>query len=652
MSTTNWQQHHGANPHSDGGTGFRVWAPKSQTVAVHLVSGDAAGTIPLSEEEHGYFSAAVPGAADGDRYFYQLDDGVLYPDPVSRSQPDGVHGASQIVDPRLFDWQDGAWGGIALERYVIYELHVGTFSCQGTFEGVIPHLDYLVELGISAVELMPVAQFPGSRNWGYDGVNLFAPQNSYGGPGELKRLVDACHRKGLAVILDVVYNHFGPEGNHLGAFGGYFTDKYHTPWGAAMNFDGPDSDQVRDFFIGNALYWIREFHLDALRLDAVDWILDQSARHFLRELACAVHEAQAILGRQLQLFAENDTNDVRLIEPHEAGGYALDAQWDDNFHHALRALLTGETSGYYEDFGQFSQLVKAYSEGFVYTGEYSSFRRRRHGAPSGDRPTSQFVAFSQNHDQIGNRKGGDRLCATQPLEKLLLAAGAVLLSPYLPLLFMGEEYGEQAPFHYFVSHSDLDLIEAVRRGKLLEHACGVCEGGIPDPAAEATFLESKLDLDLVREGEQAVILQFYRRLLALRRELPTLQVFQRDRIEVKGLAQQKILTVLRRAGSGASLCIFSFSNLQQIVELDFGAGDWVKVLDSSEQQWKGAGQVAPADLAVARDDESHLIPVNPFSLLVYVCAASPESAHSSSPRPIPLSAKALAQADARGEGEL
>jgi maltooligosyltrehalose trehalohydrolase len=500
---------------------------------------------------------------------------------------------------------------------VIYELHVGTFSRQGTFVGAIPHLDYLVELGITAVELMPVSQFPGSRNWGYDGVNLFAPQNSYGGPGELKRLVDACHRKGLAVILDVVYNHFGPEGNHLGEFGGYFTDKYHTPWGRAMNFDGPDSDRVRDFFLGNALYWIQEFHLDALRLDAVDWILDQGARHFLRELAEAVHGAQAVLGRQLQLFAENDTNDVRLIEPQQIGGYALDAQWDDNFHHALRTLLTGETSGYYEDFGQFSQLVKAYSEAFVYTGEYSSFRRRRHGAPAGHRPTSQFVVFSQNHDQIGNRKGGDRLCATQPLEKLLLAAGVVLLSPYLPLLFMGEEYGEQAPFHYFVSHTDLDLIEAVRRGKLLEHASGICEGGIPDPAAESTFLESKIDLEPAREGEQAVILEFYRRLLTLRRELPALRVTDRAQMEVCGLAPQKIMTMLRRAGSEAVLCIFSFSNLQQIAELDFTAGSWTKALDSSEQHWRGPGQVAPACLPVALKNERHLIPVNPFSLLVY-----------------------------------
>jgi maltooligosyltrehalose trehalohydrolase len=616
MSRAGWQHNHGANVGNGGATRFRVWAPKAHTVSVHLVSGKAIGTVHLHEEEYGYFSKMIPDVGDGDRYYYQLDSGPLRPDPVSRFQPDGVHGSSQVVDPCIFDWQDRGWGGIPLERYVIYELHVGTFSLEGTFEGAIPHLDYLLELGITAIELMPLAQFPGSRNWGYDGVSLFAPQNSYGGPGELKRLVSACHRLGLAVVLDVVYNHFGPEGNYLGEFGGYFADKYHTPWGSAMNFDGPDSDRVREFFIGNALYWIEEFHMDALRLDAVDWILDQSAQHFLRELAEAVHGAQTKLGRQLQLFAENDTNDVRLIEPREIGGYAIDAQWNDNFHHALHTLLTGENTGYYEDFGQFSQLVKAFSEGFVYTGQYSSFRRRSHGGPVGDRPTSQFVVFSQNHDQIGNRKGGDRLCSTQPLEKLLLAAGAVLLSPYLPLLFMGEEYGEQAPFHYFVSHSDPDLIEAVRKGKHEEHASGICEGDIPDPAAESTFLESKINPGLARKGEQAIILQFYRRLLALRKELPSLRVFHREHIEVTGLPPQKVLTIRRVAG-GVVVCIFSFSNLQQIVRLYFTAGTWSKVLDSSAQAWRGPGDVAPASLVVIEEMESHLIPVNPFSLLVY-----------------------------------
>ena len=618
MEATRWQFELGANPAPEGGgTRFRVWAPKVQTIAVHIVSGKAASTVTLQPEEKGYFSATVPGVVDGDRYFYLPGNGPARPDPVSRFQPDGVHEASQVVDPRLFAWQDEAWNGIPLGRYVIYEIHVGTFTKEGTFEAVIPFLDYLVELGVSAVELMPVSQFPGDRGWGYDGVCLFAPQNSYGGPGGLKQLVDACHRKGLAVILDVVYNHFGPEGNHLGDFGHYFTDKYHTPWGRAMNFDGPHSDPVREFFIANAMYWIDEFHMDALRLDAVDWILDQRAQHFLQQIAAEVHRHREKRGRQIFLFAENDTNDMRLINPVHYGGYGIDAQWCDNFHHALRALLTGETTGYYEDFGQFGQMVKAYSDGFVYTGEFSSYRQRCHGGPVGERPTSQFVVFAQNHDQVGNRKCGDRLSAVQPLEKLLLAAGVVLLSPYLPLLFMGEEYGEKTPFHYFVGYTDPVLIEAVRRGKNEEHASGVCEGAIPDPEAEGTFWESKLDLAKPREGEQALILEFYRRLLALRKKLPALQVFNREQMEVTGLVQQKVLVFRREAENSAVLCIFCFSNTQESVTLQLPAGGWEKVLDSSAQHWRGQGEVAPANLVVAAPGSDSVIAINPFSLLVY-----------------------------------
>ena len=618
MEATAWQLDLGANPASEGGgTRFRVWAPKASTVRLQILSGQAVGSYQLQREEKGYFSLSVPRVADGDRYFFQPDDGPARPDPVSRYQPDGVHEASQVVDPRLFSWQDAGWSGIPLEQYVIYELHVGTFTREGTFEAAIPFLDYLLELGITAVELMPVSQFPGNRGWGYDGVSLFAPQNSYGGPGGLKQLINACHRKGLAVILDVVYNHFGPEGNHLGEFGLYFTDKYHTPWGSAMNFDGPHSDPVREFFIANALYWIDEFHMDALRLDAVDWILDQRAQHFLQQLAAKVHGHRARPGRRIYLFAENDTNDMRLINPVEYGGYGIDAQWCDNFHHALRALLTGETTGYYEDFGQFSQIVKAYNEGFVYTGEYSTYRNRCHGGPSGERPTSQFVVFSQNHDQVGNRKCGDRLSAVQSLEKLLLAAGVVLLSPYLPLLFMGEEYGEKAPFHYFVGYTDPDLIAAVRKGKREEHASGVCEGEIPDPEAESVFLESKIDPGLKREGEQALILEFYRRLLGLRRKMPALQVRDRRQMEVVGITGQKILVVRRQAQNNSVLCIFSFSNTQELVTLSLPGGSWEKVLDSSTPHWRGPGEDAPASVTVTESGKSSAIAVNPFSLLVY-----------------------------------
>ena len=616
MSAADWQFDLGAKV-SDSGTRFRVWAPKANSMSVLMLSGKAVGTVAMQPEGNGYYSVAIPGVVDGDRYLYQAGDRQARPDPVSRFQPEGVHEASQVVDPRLFAWLDQGWSGLPLEQYRIYELHVGTFTGEGTFQAVIPFLEYLVDLGITAIELMPVAQFPGNRNWGYDGVYLFAPQNSYGGPDGMKQLVNACHRKGLAVILDVVYNHFGPEGSYNDQFGYYVADKYKTPWGGAMNFDGPYSDPVVEFFMSNALYWINEFHVDALRLDAVDWIFDQTPNHFLRRLSGEVHTLRERLGRCIHLFAENDTNDPRLINPPEIGGYGIDAQWCDNFHHALRTLLTGETAGYYEDFGQFSQMVKAYAEGFVYSGEYSSFRKRRHGGSARGCPTSGFVVFAQNHDQIGNRKCGDRLSSKQSLEKLLLAAGVVLLSPYLPLLFMGEEYGEQAPFHYFVDHSDPVLIEAVSRGKNEEHASGICEGEVPDPSAESTYLESKIDLTLKREGEQALLLEFYRQLLAMRAKLPALQVFRRERMEVTGLSQQKTLAIRRWAENSELLCLFSFGNVQEEVVLSLPQGNWEKILDSSAHHWRGPGEVAAASIAVTNGNEQSTITINPFSVLVY-----------------------------------
>jgi len=617
MEAAEWRFDLGATVLPEGGTRFRVWAPKAGKTTLLMLSGKAVGQIAMEREEKGYFSVTVPEAGDGDRYLYLVDEGTPRPDPVSRFQPDGVHEGSQVVDPRTFPWTDAGWSGIPLEEYRIYELHVGTFTREGTFEAVIDRLDYLLGLGISAIELMPVSQFPGERNWGYDGAYPFAPQNSYGGPDGLKRLIDACHAKGLAVILDVVYNHFGPEGNYVAEFGDYFTGKYRTPWGGAINYDGPGSDAVVEFTVLNALYWLHEFHLDSLRLDAVDWIFDQTPKHLLQRLAEEVHSLREKQGRRVYLFAENDTNDPRLISPISRGGYGIDAQWCDNFHHALRTLLTQETTGYYEDFGQFGQLVKSYQEAFVFTGEYSRYRGRRHGAPVADHPTSQFVVFSQNHDQVGNRKCGDRLSACQPMEKLLLVAGVVLLSPYIPLLFMGEEYGERAPFHYFVDHSDPALIAAVFKGKHEEHASGYCEGEIPDPGAESTFLESKLDFSKKESGEHALIFEFYRKLLTLRRELPALQVFSRDCIEVTGLLQQKVISVLRRAGEDSVLCLFSFSNMREEVSIPFPVGNWELLLDSSTQHWRGAGEVSAGTLAVTDADARTTVTINPFSLVLY-----------------------------------
>jgi maltooligosyltrehalose trehalohydrolase len=612
-----WHLDIGATVLKEGGTRFRVWAPKAETVSVLVVSGKSIGSFPMERELKGYFSVTIPDVGDGDKYLYQLDGKTARPDPVSRYQPEGVNEPSQVVDPSLFNWQDQGWCGIPLEQYRIYELHVGTFTKEGTFEAVIPFLDYLIDLGISAVEIMPVSQCPGVRNWGYDGVQHYAPQNNYGGPGGMKRLVDACHRKGLAVILDVVYNHLGPEGNHFTDFGLYFTNKYRTPWGGAINFDGPYSDQVLEYFLSNGLYWIHEFHLDALRLDAVDWIFDQTPIPFLQRLSEEVQSYRDKYCKKVFLFAENDTNDVKLINPTAKGGIGIDAQWCDNFHHALRTLLTGENTGYYEDYGQFSQMVKAYQEAFVFTGEYSEYRKRRYGAPVGERPTSQFVVFSQNHDQVGNRKCGDRLSAEQPLEKLLLAAAVVILSPYIPLLFMGEEYGEKAPFHYFIDHSDKDLIEAVRKGKHEEHASGICPGEIPDPAADETFWESKLDLRTTREGEQALILEFYRKLLSLRQRMPALQVFDRRQIEIIPIEQKRVMAVTRHSGSNGVLSLFGFNNTQEKVQIKLPPGSWEKVLDSSSHHMRGPGEDAPGNIVVTDPGGATSIVVNPFSVLVY-----------------------------------
>jgi maltooligosyltrehalose trehalohydrolase len=473
---------------------------------------------------------------------------------------------------------------------------VGTFTAQATFDAIVPHLDELKDLGITAIELMPVAQFPGERNWGYDGVYPFAVQNSYGGPEGLKRLVNACHQRGLAVTLDVVYNHLGPEGNYLTSFGPYFTDRYQTPWGAAINFDGPDSDEVRRFFIENALYWVTEFRLDALRLDAVHGIFDFSALHFLQELASAVHEQAERLNRRIYVIAESDLNDVRLVRPPELGGYGLDAQWNDDFHHALHTLLTGERTGYYEDFGRLQDLAKAFAEGFVYTGAYSPARRRRHGNSSKDLSARQFVVCAQNHDQVGNRLKGDRLSALVSFEGLKLAAAVVLLSPFIPLLFMGEEYGETAPFPYFVSHSDADLIEMVRRGRREEFPCLQGSAEPPDPQEEATRQSASLDHSLRHQGKHRILYELYKELIKLRNETRAGVGLSKERLEVLCLERERTLVVRRWGREEQVAAIFHFGDTTVSVNVPLPHGRWVKRLASGEAHWHGPGRDLPTVL--------------------------------------------------------
>ncbi len=408
-----WTLELGANA-SDEGVRFRVWAPRVSSMSLKIAGEQR--EIPATREHNGYFSTYVRGLKSGTRYFYLLNGDQQRSDPVSRFQPEGVHGPSEVIDPQEFKWGDQDWEGIPQEKMILYEIHIGTFSDEGTFEAVLPYLDYFKkDLGVTAIELMPVSQFPGERNWGYDGVYPYAPQNSYGGPDGLKKLINACHQKGLAVVLDVVYNHLGPEGNYLGDYGPYFTERYKTAWGPAVNFDGPESDEVRRYVLDNALYWVTEYHIDGLRIDAIHGILDSSSRHILSEIRDEVHQQAKNLSRPVVVMVESDLNDARIIAPPGKGGYGLDAQWNDDFHHCLHTLLTRERDGYYQDFGDVRQMVKAVQEGFVYTGQYSSFRKRRHGNSSKHLPPTKFVVFSQNHDQVGNRLNGERLSALRTL---------------------------------------------------------------------------------------------------------------------------------------------------------------------------------------------------------------------------------------------
>lgn len=540
----------------------------------------------------GYQQVTVDGVAPVTRYFYQLANGKDLPDPVSRFQPEGVHGPSEIVAPH-FDWEDKHWFGLPIENYILYEVHVGTFTPEGTFDAVVPYLDDLVDLGITAVELMPVAQFPGCRNWGYDGVFPFAVQNCYGGPQGLKTLVNACHRRGLALVLDVVYNHIGPEGNVLPQFGPYFTDRYKTPWGPAINFDDAHSDDVRHFFIANALEWITDYHIDALRLDAVHAILDHSALNFLEELGDAIHQRGTELNRHVYVIAESALNDTRLIRPSEFGGYGLDAQWNDDFHHSLHTMLTKEREGYYVDFGDFQHMAKALSEGFVYSGRYSVNRRRRHGSSSRGIPPMKFVVYAQNHDQIGNRMLGERLSQLVGFEACKLASSVVLLSPFIPLLFMGDEYGESAPFQYFVSHSDPLLIEAVRRGRKEEFAGFKWSSEPPDPQSEQTFKRSKLAHPLKHQGRHRALLEYHKELIWLRKSLPALRCLSKENMDVVSFEEDHAIAVRRWSGDNEVLSIFNFSGreVRPIQNIPFGA--WRKRLDSEDARWMGSGATAP-----------------------------------------------------------
>jgi len=513
-------------------TTFRVWAPRPTRIDLVMsppapdgvtVPGSGQRSRPMTRGDDDWWSLDVPEAGPGTDYGFTLDGEGPFPDPRSPSQPNGVHGLSRTVDHAAFVWSDAGWAPAPLERAVIYELHVGTFSEAGTFEGVIGHLDRLVELGVTHVELMPVVESPGTRGWGYDGVDLFAPHHAYGGPDGLKRLVDACHARSLAVLIDVVWNHLGPDGNYLGRFGPYFSDRYRTPWGAAVNFDDAGSDAVRAFVVDNARLWLEDYHADGLRIDAVHAIFDRSATTILEAVAAAVHALGERLGRPLVAIAESDLNDPRLVRDVAHGGYGLDAQWNDDFRHALHVALTGEADGYHAQYDGIGDLATALRNVFVYDGRYSAFRDRSHGRPVGDLPATRFVGFLQNHDQVGNRALGERIGHLVPPEAVRAAAAIVLLGPFVPLLFAGEEWAATAPFQYFTDHEDENLAAAVRAGRRREfaelHRAGI---EVPDPQEEATFERSRLDWSERMRTPYAETLEWYRRLIAFRAAHPVL----------------------------------------------------------------------------------------------------------------------------------
>jgi maltooligosyltrehalose trehalohydrolase len=498
---------------------FSVWAPDARTVAVRI----GPQAYPLERSNDGWWKRELGEAQAATEYMFDLDGNGPVPDPKSPFQPRGVNGPSQIIDHSAFEWTDAHWQQQPLSSAIIYELHIGTFTCQGTFLSAIERLDHLVDLGVTHVELMPVVEFSGDSGWGYDGVDLYAPHHAYGTPDDLKTFVNACHSRGLAVLLDVVYNHLGPSGNYLIRFGPYFTDAYNTPWGKAVNLDHAGSTEVRRFFFDNALMWLRDYHFDGLRLDAIHALYDRSAFHFLQELSTRVDSFSAHLGRHFVLIAESDLNDARVVIPREAGGLGMDAQWSDDFHHALHSVITGETDGYYEDFGSLADLAKAFKCAFVYDGCRSDYRKRTHGKPVGQLSGHHFLAYSQTHDQVGNRARGERLSHLASLGRSKIAAALVMVSPFVPMLFQGEEFGASSPFQYFTHHEDPDLARSVSEGRKHEFATfGWNPEDVPDPQDRETFKRSKVRWEEIGQEPHAELLDWYKQLIRVRRKYESL----------------------------------------------------------------------------------------------------------------------------------
>jgi maltooligosyltrehalose trehalohydrolase len=548
----------------------------------------------MEKDVNGYFSVTIPDQGHEVRYFFRPDHEQDHPDPASHHQPGGVHGPSQLVDHSTHGWNDAQWRGLPLKELILYELHVGTFTPEGTFQAIVPELVHLKDLGVNAIELMPVNAFPGTRNWGYDGAYPYAVQHSYGGPHGLKELVDAAHHLGIAVFLDLVYNHLGPEGNYFPLFGPYFNDQYKVPWGSALNFDGEWSDGVREFFAGNLVHWIENYHIDGFRMDAIHTVFDNGAVHFWELCHDRILEAQERLGRKVHMIAESDLNSPKVVRSPELGGYGFDAQWLDDLHHSLYVLLDPPGKILYEDYGSIEQLVKAYNDGFVLSGEYVKFRKRRHGRSSAGVSGEKFVAFVQDHDIVGNRVRGERLSMLVDLERLKIAAAAILLSPYLPMLFMGEEFGATTPFFYFVDHSDRQLIKAVQEGRKKEFEKFNWDVEPPDPQDPDTFARSKLDRRQMGERTGSILLQWHKKLIGMRRSIPALKNFNKNDCQAVALGR-KAMSLHRRSGDGNSqlLCLFNFSEEPVQFDLPEIDGTWKIILNSRDSQWSAESDLEP-----------------------------------------------------------
>ena len=598
----------GVNFTANGEAEILLWSPLANKACIRLL--DSNRMLALKKQEFGHWHLRTTQLQPGELYSFVLDEKLELPDPASLAQPEGVHGPSQAVNLNDFKWTDQQWKNPSLEEYILYEVHVGTFTERGTFRGIEKKIQHLKSLGINAIEIMPVAQFPGERNWGYDGVFPFAVHHSYGGAKDLQHLVNVCHSEGIAVVLDVVYNHFGPEGNYVQQYAPYFTDKYKTPWGNAVNFDDAGCDGVRHYFIENALMWFRDFHIDALRMDAVHAIKDFSPQHILWEIRGYTDELITKQQRPHYLIVELDLNDTRYIKSKENDGYGMDAQWIDEFHHALRVTAGEEGAGYYSDFHGISHLAKAYRDAYVYDGIYSQHRQKTFGVKATNYSGQKFIVFSQNHDHVGNRMLGERTSVLASFEMQKLLAGAVLVSPYIPLLFMGEEYGETNPFQYFVSHSDPELVENVRKGRKAEFAAFHIAGEAPDPQSEETFFKSRLQWDLPEKDHHQVLFAYYQALIALRKKLPALQHLDRKQLEVSCNEANKTLQLHRWYNDQHVLCLMNFSNVPQTISVTTEQR-WKRIFDSADPQWNGPA--ASADLLT----NISVVTLQPESIVIY-----------------------------------